>query len=243
MFKKSLLIIIMLFSLSLCLGAVSASENMTDTIQGTDFDEAPLMEDNIEKNFSQADESIDNQKATHIEVKNVVSYYKEKTTLVNYLKDSNNLSIQNKTIKIQINDKIYKSTTDKNGKSSLSLNLKPNAYDVKFTFDGDDDYNATVATSKIIIKKAPLAIKMSNYNTYFGSDLFFKVKIYNEITRNAVSGIKVKFKVYNPKTKKYSYYWSTTDKNGYAKLSKNLKVGTYKISAKMDDSKNNKYVS
>ena len=38
MFKKSLLIIIMLFSLSLCLGAVSASENMTDTIQGTDFD-------------------------------------------------------------------------------------------------------------------------------------------------------------------------------------------------------------
>ena len=243
MFKKSLLIIIMLFSLSLCLGAVSASENMTDTIQGTDFDEAPLMEDNIEKNFSQADESIDNQKATHIEVKNVVSYYKEKTTLVNYLKDSNNLSIQNKTIKIQINDKIYKSTTDKNGKSSLSLNLKPNAYDVKFTFDGDDDYNATVATSKIIIKKAPLAIKMSNYNTYFGSDLFFKVKIYNEITRNAVSGIKVKFKVYNPKTKKYSYYWSTTDKNGYAKLSKNLKVGTYKISAKMDDSKNKKYVS
>ena len=34
------------------------------------------------------------------EVKDIVSYYKEKTTFVNYLKDSNNQSIQNKTIKI-----------------------------------------------------------------------------------------------------------------------------------------------
>ena len=243
MFKKSALIVLMLFLLSLGLGVVSASENMTDNIQGTAFKETPLMEDNIENDFLQVNDSIDNQKATHFEVKDIVSYYKEKTTFVNYLKDSNNQSIQNKTIKIQINDKIYKSTTDKNGKSSLTLNLKPNTYNVKLTFDGDDNYNSTVATSKIIIKKVPLAINMDNFNTYFASDSFFKVKIYNEITRNAVSGIKVKFNVYNPKTKKYSYYWATTDKNGYAKLSKNLGVGTYKISAKIDDSKNKKYVS
>ena len=243
MFKKSALIVLMLFLLSLGLGVVSASENMTDNIQGTVFKETPLMEDNIENDFLQVNDSIDNQKATHFEVKDIVSYYKEKTTFVNYLKDSNNQSIQNKTIKIQINDKIYKSTTDKNGKSSLTLNLKPNTYNVKLTFDGGDNYNSTVATSKIIIKKVPLAINMDNFNTYFASDSFFKVKIYNEITRNAVSGIKVKFNVYNPKTKKYSYYWATTDKNGYAKLSKNLGVGTYKISAKIDDSKNKKYVS
>lgn len=244
MLKKSLLIILMLFLLSLCLGVVSASENMTDNIQGNDLEEMTLMEENIENDFSQVNESIiDNQKTTHIEVKNIVSYYKEKTTLVNYLKDSNNQSIQNKTIKIQINDKIYKRVTDKNGKSSLSLNLKPDTYNVKFTFEGDDDYNATTATSKIIIKKAPLNIKMSNYNTYFASGLFFKVKIYNEITRNAVSGIKIKFKVYNPKTKKYSYYWARTDEKGYAKLSKNLTIGKYKVSAKIDDSKNKKYVS
>lgn len=244
MFKRSLLIILMLFLLSLCLGVVSASENMTDNIQGTDFDETVLMEENIEKDFSQVNESIiDNQKTTHIDVKNTVSYYKEKMTLVSYLKDSNNQSIQNKTIKIQINDKIYKRTTDKNGKLILSLNLKPNTYEVKLTFEGDGDYNSTAATSKIIIKKAPLNIKMSNYNTYFASGLFFKVKIYNEITKNAVGGIKVKFKVYNPRTKKYSYYWATTDKKGYAKLSKNLTVGKYKISAKIDDSKNKEYVS
>ena len=101
MFKRSLLIILMLFLLSLCLGIVSASENMTDNIQGTDFDETVLMEENIEKDFSQVNESIiDNQKTTHIDVKNTVSYYKEKMTLVSYLKDSNNQSIQNKTIKI-----------------------------------------------------------------------------------------------------------------------------------------------
>ena len=66
MFKRSLLIILMLFLLSLCLGVVSASENMTDNIQGTDFDETVLMEENIEKDFSQVNESIiDNQKTTH----------------------------------------------------------------------------------------------------------------------------------------------------------------------------------
>ena len=243
MFKKSALIVLMLFLLSLGLGVVSASENMTDNIQGTAFKETPLMEDNIENDFLQVNDRNKKKKATHFEVKDIVSYYKEKTTFVNYLKDSNNQSIQNKTIKIQINDKIYKSTTDKNGKSSLTLNLKPNTYNVKLTFDGGDNYNSTVATSKIIIKKVPLAINMDNFNTYFASDSFFKVKIYNEITRNAVSGIKVKFNVYNPKTKKYSYYWATTDKNGYAKLSKNIGVGTYKISAKIDDSKNKKYVS
>ena len=165
-------IVLMLFLLSLGLGVVSASENMTDNIQGTAFKETPLMEDNIENDFLQVNDSIDNQKATHFEVKDIVSYYKEKTTFVNYLKDSNNQSIQNKTIKIQINDKIYKSTTDKNGKSSLTLNLKPNTYNVKLTFDGDDNYNSTVATSKIIIKKAPLAINMDNFNTYFASDSF-----------------------------------------------------------------------
>ena len=75
MFKRSLLIILMLFLLSLCLGVVSASENMTDNIQGTDFDETVLMEENIEKDFSQVNESIiDNQKTTHIDVKNTVSY-------------------------------------------------------------------------------------------------------------------------------------------------------------------------
>ena len=37
MFKKSALIVLMLFLLSLGLGVVSASENMTDNIQGTAF--------------------------------------------------------------------------------------------------------------------------------------------------------------------------------------------------------------
>ena len=74
MFKKNVLFILILFLLSLCLGAVSASEKMTDNIQGTDFEKTALMDENIGMDFSQVNESIaDNQKETHIEVKNFVS--------------------------------------------------------------------------------------------------------------------------------------------------------------------------
>lgn len=242
MFKKSLSFFLMLLLLSLCVGVVCASENVTDNIRDVALEEH-LPDEVAHDDVLQINESVNDYHTTNIEVNNVVSYYNEKTSFVSYLKDSNNQPLQNKTIKIQIADKTYNCTTDENGKAGLSLNLKPNNYDVKITFGGDDNFNESDASSTVVIKKAPLAIKMSNYNTYFGSDLFFKVKVYNKITKNAVSGIRVKFKVYNSKTKKYSYYWATADKNGYAKLSKNLKAGTYKISAQIDDSKNKKYIS
>ncbi len=240
MFKKSALIILVTFLFSLSVCAVCASDNITYSVQDNSLEESLLIDEvNVYDDVSQVNDKI----TSDIDVNNIVSYYKEKTYIVSYLKDSNNHPIQNKTLKVQIEGKTYNTTTDLNGKSSLSLNIKPNTYAVKVTFDGDDDYNFTDVTSTVVIKKAPLAIKMSNYNTYFGSDLFFKVKVHNTITKNVVSGIKVKFKVYNSKTKKYSYYWATSDKNGYAKLSKNLKAGSYKISARIDDSKNKKYIS
>ncbi|MBQ7928486.1 MAG: hypothetical protein IJ287_07075 [Methanobrevibacter sp.] len=237
MFKKSVLIILMLILFSLGTGAVCASENITDAV--LDFDsEEPLLIDgaNAKDTALQVNE-------THIEVDNTVSYYKDKAIFASYLKDSDNHPIQNRTVKIQIEDSTYNITSDESGKSVLSLDIKPNVYRVNVTFDGDGEHNSASASSTITVKKAPLAIEMNNYDTYFGSDLFFKVKVYNTITKNVVSGIKVKFKVYDSNKRKYSYFWSTTDKNGYAKLNKNLKPGLYKISAQIDDSKNKNYIS
>lgn len=244
MFKKKLLAISLLVLFFVGVGVVSASENITADVDEIDFENQVSIEEANSDDLQEENFVNDSQKTTNVKSDNVVSYYKEKTEVAAYLTDCNNHPIQNKTLKVQVADKIYDALTDDEGKAAWVIdNLKPNTYQVKIYFDGDDDYAPAMATSTIKIKKAPLTIKMSNYNTYVNSDLFFKVKVYNTVTKNAVAGIKVKFKVYDSKTKKYSYYYRTTDSKGIASLNKNFKVGSYKVSAKISDSKNKKYIT
>lgn len=243
MFKRKLFLISLLLLFLIGVGVVSASENITGDIDEVNF-ESQVSINETGMNEKQEDLSTESLQNTNIKTDNVVSYYKEKTELVTYLTDGDNQTVQNKTLKIQIADKIYTALTGKDGKATLTLNnLKPNDYKVKIYFEGDEDYAASQTTTSIKVKKAPLAVKISNYNTYVDSDLFFKVSVYNTVTKNVISGIKVKFKVYNTKTKKYSYFYRTTNAKGIATLNKNFKVGDYKISAKISDSKNKKYIS
>ena len=241
MSKKKLLMtsLLLLFFMSLCV--VSASENTTANIESEN--QILLDDTNLDDLIT---DNVDNgsQETTTITTNNVTSYYKEKIELTSFITDSNNQAIKNKTLKVNIGNKFYDTLTDEAGKTTLTINnLKPGSYNVKIYFDGDDDYAPSYTTSTIKIKKAPLAIKMSNYKTYVDSDLFFKVKVYNTVTKNVINGIKVKFNVYNTKTKKYSYYYRTTNSKGIASLNKNFNVGTYKISAKIDDSKNKPYIT
>lgn len=223
---------------------VSAQDNTTQTTP----DEIILSDNvadeivNIEDDLSVA---VDDDSAadTQIITNNVDSYYKEKTNLVSYLKDANGTPINNKQVSVSLNGKIYNKITDNSGKITLSLNLKPSTYNVLVKFEGDENFTASEANSVVKIKKAPLAIKMNNFNTYSNSNSFFKVKVYNKVTGKSVAGIRTAFKVYSLKTKKYSYYYATTDDNGIATLNKNLKVGTYKISTLIKDSKNKIYIS
>lgn len=232
-FKKSVYILLIFLILIVSLSFVSAQENTTDVVK-----------DKVEysKNigdFNNASSSVD----THIEIDTGDYYYKDKNTLVGYLKDTNGSAIKNKQLDIFLNGNHYIKTTDNSGKISLPLNLKPNTYILKIKFVGDENYTANTANSIVKVKKPVLAIKMSNYKTYVDSDLFFKVKVYNKLNGNPVSGIKVLFKVYSVKDKKYYYYYAITDAKGFAILKRNLKVGTYKISTQIKDSKDKKYVS
>jgi len=244
MFKNRLLLISLLLLFFVGVGAVSASENITADIDEIDFENQASIDEVNSDDFHEETSVNESQKTTNIKSDNVVSYFKEKTEVVAYLTDENNQPIQNKSLKVQVADNIYDALTDKAGKATFAIgNLKPNTYKVKIYFDGDDDYAPSQAASTMKIKKAPLAIKMNNYKTYVDSDLFFKIKVYNTVTKNTVPGIKIKFKVYNSKTKKYSYFYRTTNSKGIASLNKNFKVGSYKVSAKIDDSKNKKYIS
>ena len=241
MFKKKLFMISLLFLFFMNLCVVSASENTTADIE---FENQVLPDDTNLDDLMTTKFVNESQKTTAIKTNNMTSYYKEKIELTAFLTDSNNQAIKNRTLNVNIEDKVYNILTDENGKATLKINnIKPNTYHLKVYFDGDDEYAPSYTTSTIKIKKTPLSIKISNYTTYVDSDLFFKVKVYNTVTKNVINGIKVKFNVYNTKTKKHSYFYRTTNSKGIASLNKNFNVGIYKISAKIDDSKNKHYIS
>ena len=239
-FKKSFYLVLVLLILTVGLNMVSAQENATDLISNELISSQLENEIVINDNYEWGDDS---QIASQIDLDDSDFYYKENNKVITYLKDVNGTPIKNKQLTVFLDGNKYNKTTDDSGKISISCNLKPDTYKLTVKFDGDENFTSSESSSLVNVKKAPVAIKMSNYNTYVDSDLFFKVKVYNVITGIAISGIKVKFKVYSTKTKKYYYFYRITDKNGIATLNKNFKVGSYKISAYIHDSKNKPYIS
>lgn len=232
-----------LVTITLGFSFVSASDNVTSDVILDDVSSHGEV-DEIDDGYDDSADKESSKIESKFEVKNVTSYYKEKIDVEVQLKDSNNAVLKNKSVNVVFNGKINNKTTDSNGKFILSYsNLKPSTYKLTFKFNGDDNFTSCESDSYVKVKKAPLVIKMSNFNTYYKSGSYFKAKVYNKNTGNPVSGIKVLFKVYSTKTKKYTNYYATTDSKGVATLNKNLKVGTYKIAAHIKDSKNNKYIS
>lgn len=242
-YRSIFLFLLILVTITLGLSFVSASENVTSDVVLDDISSQGTV-DEIGDDFADSIDEKTSKIDTIIEVGNVTSYYKEKVNLEVQLKDSNNVSLNNKNVNVYFNGNVDNMTTDDSGKLSLVYNnLKPNTYKLTIEFGGDDNFTSSESNSHVIIKKAPLTIKMSNFKTNFKSGSYFKATVYNKNTGNGVSGIRVLFKVYSTKTKKYSYYYATTDSKGIATLKKNLNVGSYKISTYIRDSKNKGYIS
>lgn len=172
----------------------------------------------------------------------VNTYYKEKSNLIIYLRDSKNKAIKNKSVKILLNGKTYSRSTGNLGKIVLKLSLKPKKYNVKISFGGDKDYEASSINTIVNVKKAPLKVKTSNAKVYYAPETFFKAKVTNKITKTPIEGIKVLFKVFYSKNK-YKSYYAVTDKKGFATLSKRLQTGTYKVSTLIMDNAQKQFIS
>lgn len=142
MFNKKSFFISMLLLIFLTIGMVSASDNLTDEVSLDDASaqsiETPISSE-IESNAnesSQISEDAPSQVNTKMEAKDVTTYYKEKSELVGYLKDTNNQPISGKKVSISINNKVYDKITDNSGKVVLKLNLKPGTYTASVKFAG-----------------------------------------------------------------------------------------------------------
>ena len=179
--------------------AVSAQDNETQIISD-DMLSCENAGTNLAVDYAE-NVSDDSRIDTQIEVKEISSYYKEKNVLEGYIKDVNGTPVKNKQINVFIDGKQYNRTSDDLGKFTLDLNLKPDSYKAAIGFGGDENYTSAAADALVKIRKAPLAIKMSNFNTYYASGSYFNVKIYNKVTGTPIDGIRVAFKVYSSKTK------------------------------------------
>ena len=238
-FNKISAILLIFVLLFLSLSIVSASENVTDVPLESD---EVIADEIAESDDDSQDDSIDvkcndsgDKTDTNVEVDSLDSYYTKKTDLTGYLKDFNGTPLKNKKLVINVVGKNYNVSTNDEGMFKLPINLRANTYKVLIRFAGDDIYEASNASTFIKISKLPISIKANNFVTYVGSDIFFTVTAYNELTKNPAAGVKLLFKVYSSKTKKYANYYAVTDKNGVATLNKNLAVGDYVVYVSADD--------
>ena len=226
----------------------SSDDENQDDLKGSDSDSikdnlnSNSIKDQSNSNSSTADKS-NTKIQTKISAKDINTCYKEKSSLVLYLKDNKNQAISNKTIKLSLNGKTYTQLTDKLGKASFSLyGLKPNAYNAKIEFYGDNEYKKSVKTVKVNVKKADLSINTKDFSTYLNSNIFFSVKVLNKLTKSPVEGIRIQFNVYSSQ-KNYKNYYAISDKDGIATLKKNLKLGSYDVYTYVKDDGQKDYIN
>lgn len=118
----------------------------------------------------------------------------------------------------------YTGTTDGNGKVNLKVNYKPGTYKVVVSAN-DKGYTAKSVTGKIKVTKHPLKYTLNSLKIKKGNAL--KVKVISKKNKKALSGVKVKIRVYTGK--KFKTYTRKTNKKGIASLKITQKVGKHKI--------------
>ena len=144
--------------------------------------------------------------------------------------DSSGKVLANKTIKFKFNGKTTSVTTNSKGVAKLKIeDLKPNTYNIKFSYstEGLKDYN--IQTKKVIISKQTVNVTANDLVMKHNDGSAYQVTIKNKTGFN-LNGVEVQFTL-NGKTTKV-----TTDANGVAKLAVTESIGYYPITIKVDTS-------
>ncbi|WP_292806488.1 transglutaminase domain-containing protein [Methanobrevibacter sp.] len=224
-----LLVLVMIFSVS----AIQASDvNITDSDALSTIDDEPVTvessSDNELESVNSNTLSTNNEDAslmetdknqTEITSQTTDTYYKGSYSVT--LKDSNSSNVlANKTVNLVINNVKYNVSTDSNGVARFDLSLNPGKYSLTAYFEGDDSYSASnnfTATLNVLS-----TIKANDITKYYKGSTQYSATFLDSngnVLANRYVTITVNGKSYNVKT----------DGKGVAKLSVNLKPGTYKV--------------
>jgi hypothetical protein len=145
----------------------------------------------------------------------VTKYYGGSERFAVTLKDLDGNPIANANIKITINGQTYTKTTDKNGETSIAINLNSGVYNVTTEYNGTKVYSTITVKDTVIAKDVTKIFR--NGTQYQGTFVDSKGNLVkNTDVRININGV---------------FYTRTTDANGMAQLNINLPPGTYILTA------------
>lgn len=155
------------------------------------------------------------------------------------LKDQFGNALNNKSIHLTLNNKVYALNTDSNGKAKLQLNIaNAGSYSAAVTFLGDNSCAGKFETAKVTVSKqaAKLTTAKKSYKAKAKTKKF--TATFKSAKGKAIKNKKITFTV---KGKTYS---AKTNSKGVATV--NIKInkkGTYKVTAKFAGDNTYKAVS
>ena len=202
-------------------------ENCLDECKYTDLQKS---DNNLKtKEYNKANTSVDSFSNTENNLTKTTSKIfiksnriKSRDTITLYLKDSNNIPLKNKKIKINLNSKTYSILTDSKGTANLKLTLVPKKYPINIEFEGDEDFNSTSKRTEIYVSK--LSTKIRFYSNF----VVKKGHLYIYLLGKDGEGVSDKLKI----TIRKKTFIKNTNKNGRIGIKINLKPGTYPIIVK-----------
>lgn len=242
-------LIILMLIVFLSISAVSASDNLTDSLLG-DASENSLFNENIvpvsdvnetnedvddnatgdnitddnvtEGNVTEGNVTDDNvtQNIT-IQGENLVWYYKADPVYNFKILDSNGKGIVVDDVAVILNGVVYFVNTDENGSGSLPINLGAGDYNVIV------DYNNTSIENNITLFSSRIT-NASDIVTSYGTKVKYTIGVLDN-AGNPMSGINVTFTI-----GKKSYN-RTTNNEGFATLYLNSTAGNYVINYTVDN--------
>ena len=139
-----------------------------------------------------------------------------------------------KTVKLYIDGKTYRKTTDSKGMVSMPINLKIGKYTVGYRTNDVARLEATSGSHNIDVFKRSASKIIWKSGKYYGDNFQkFKVRV-TDLKGKHVSGGRIVLKIDGE-----NYYASVSSK-GYAKFWSEVDIGNYKVSVKYKG--NNKYL-
>ncbi|WP_407416543.1 hypothetical protein [Methanobrevibacter sp.] len=159
--------------------------------------------------------TVKNPPTIKIQANDLTKYYGGSEKFTVKVTDNNGKVLANKEVKITINGKTYKRTTDKNGVASMNIVLNSKTYPVTVECGGEK-----------------VSVKITVKPTIYGKDI---TKMYKNGTQyyaafadskgNLLKNTQVEFNINGV------FYKRNTDSNGVAKLTINLLPNTYILTA------------